>query len=204
MWCPSKMVLHPVSPPSPAGASWFPSAPRPLPLFTVSVALAFGTQGSLLSPLCCYKDLMVGVLWGCLQLVHQFLQSPIVRGQARHFLGVPWKMLAEEMHTNIEWKGLEYFIKMVVWNFVSAWPSMAHIKRWKYDIDIRASCKQSPSGVLKTKWSADQQRSLPFGCWVGPGIHCIINSVTRGQLCSGPEDTDRKQVWAASSRRYWW
>ena len=83
------MVLHPVSPPSPAGASWFPSAPRPLPLLTVSVALAFGTQGSLLSPLYCYKDLMVGVLWGCLQLVHQFLQSPIVWGQARHFLGVP-------------------------------------------------------------------------------------------------------------------
>ena len=66
-----------------------------------------------------------------------------------------------------------------------------------------ASCL--PLGCWKqSDLQTDQQPSLPFGGWVRPGIHCVINSVTRGQLCCGPEDTEGNQVWAAASGRYWW
>ena len=204
MWCPFKVVLSPESAIPPPEHPGFLRLPVP----------CLSSLGPWPSPLeqkapCCHRSIVIGILWQgfCGAVFSQLTSSssPVVRGQACHLLGVPWTMLAEEMHTNIEWKGLKYFITMVVWNFVYAWPSVAHIKRWKYDMDNRASCKLPPSGVLKTKWPADQQRSLPFGCWAHPGIHCIISSVAAGQPCRGPEDTERTQVWAASSsRRYWW
>ena len=75
MWCPFKVVPSPESAIPPSRASWFPSAPHPLPFLTGPVALTFGTEGSLLSLLYCYRDLMAGVLWGCLQPAHQFLIS---------------------------------------------------------------------------------------------------------------------------------
>lgn len=121
-WCPSKMIL--------------PSPSQPPPRWNILASLS---SLSVFLPCICgrrrfpfvrvllLQSLAVGGVRGV--IFHQIRLLSISQwlGWNLSFPRSPVEMLAAEMHISIKWKGLGYFIKMVVLNPTHAWPSRDHI-----------------------------------------------------------------------------